>query len=295
MADTTVLMCPPTYFYHEAEIIHNKYNVHMRIGTPVDRERLMEQFERLRQTLWGLGKNENLVSVELLDPVPGLNEMVFAANGGVAIHGAVGKVFFPVNSIFDERGREGPHHAEWFSQHGFEVVPIPKVWAQDGEGELLHVPGTTLYFGGYGQRSDPEPYYWMERTLIERGISVRIVAIHNVDPHWYHLDTYFAPLGLTPRDGKQAALFYPGATDAAGQVTVRGIFEDVIEVTRDEAMHFICNSLVLKDVVIAPWMNERVQTMLESRGYRVISVDVSEYMKAGGQVKCMVLFVERPD
>ena len=74
---------------------------------------------------------------------------------------------------------------------------------------------------------------------------------------------------------------------------VRGIFDDVIEVTQDEAMKFVCNSLVLRDVIIAPWMNDRIHFELERRGYRVAVVDVSEYMKAGGQVKCMTLFVER--
>lgn len=295
MTDFTILMCPPDYFYHQDSVIHNKYNIHMRIGTPVDRNRLSEQFDHLRYTLEGFRQRENLVSVEILDPAPGLNEMVFAANGGVAIHGAAGKIFFPVNSVFHERDQEGDHHAQWFDERGFTVIPIPKTWVQDGEGELLHVPGTTLYFGGFGERSDPEPYYWMERTLIQQGISVKIVAIRNTDPHWYHLDTYLMPLGPTPHRNRQAALFYPGATDEAGQTMVRGIFDDVIEVDRDEALQFVCNSLVLKDVVIAPWMNERIQYELERRGYRVVVVDVSEYMKAGGQVKCMTLFVERPD
>jgi hypothetical protein len=36
------------------------------------------------------------------------------------------------------------------------------------------------------------------------------------------------------------------------------------------------------------------QGLLEKRGYRVYPVDLSQFLRAGGGAKCLVLFLERP-
>src|SRR5882672_625701 len=75
----TYLMCPPEYFTVEYAI-----NPWMDIRSPVDTELAVKQWQRLRETLIGLGHE-----VHLLEPVAGLPDMVFAANGALCVDGTV--------------------------------------------------------------------------------------------------------------------------------------------------------------------------------------------------------------
>ncbi len=70
-------MCPPQHFTVEYAI-----NPWMDTSTPVDTRRAMYQWDELRQTYADLGH-----SVELVEPVPGLPDMVYAANGGLIVNG----------------------------------------------------------------------------------------------------------------------------------------------------------------------------------------------------------------
>src|SRR6266567_8704011 len=101
------LMCPPTHFDVTYAI-----NPWMRLDAPVDRDLAMRQWESLRQTYASLGH-----SVFVIDPVPGLPDMVFAANGATVIDGSVLGVRFR----YPERAAEADAYASWFRAHGYPV------------------------------------------------------------------------------------------------------------------------------------------------------------------------------
>src|SRR5947207_9756452 len=73
------LMCPPEYFSVTYSI-----NAWMDTAVPVDTELAVKQWERLRETLVGLGHE-----VHVLVPLVGLPDQVFAANGGFCVDGTV--------------------------------------------------------------------------------------------------------------------------------------------------------------------------------------------------------------
>ena len=87
------LMCPPDHFTVQYSI-----NPWMASGEPVDTARAMLQWQLLRDTYRSLGH-----SVHLIDALPGLPDMVFAANGATVIGGGAGR---PVP--LPERAAEGP-------------------------------------------------------------------------------------------------------------------------------------------------------------------------------------------
>ena len=92
----TVLMCRPEHF-----TVSYRINPWMDPTRPVDRDRAVRQWEALRATYERLGH-----TVELLDPVPGLPDMVFAANGGLVVGGrALGARF-----THPQRTAEAPAH-----------------------------------------------------------------------------------------------------------------------------------------------------------------------------------------
>lgn len=71
------LMCPPSHFDVTYSI-----NPWMNPTKPVDAELAMAQWERLRATYLSLGH-----TVEVIEPVAGLPDMVFAANGATVVDG----------------------------------------------------------------------------------------------------------------------------------------------------------------------------------------------------------------
>jgi N-dimethylarginine dimethylaminohydrolase len=88
------LMCRPTYFTVEYVI-----NPWMDPTVPVDTALAISQWEGLVETYRSLGHK-----VEFIDPLPGLPDMVFAANGATVVGGKVlGAQFRNV-----QRSDEGP-------------------------------------------------------------------------------------------------------------------------------------------------------------------------------------------
>ena len=94
------LMCPPTYFTVEYAI-----NPWMQPGIDVDRRLALAQWEALRRTYLDLGHR-----VDLLAPMPGLPDMVYAANGATVVDGTVLAARFR----HPQRAAEAVAHATWF-------------------------------------------------------------------------------------------------------------------------------------------------------------------------------------
>lgn len=62
---------------------------------------------------------------------------------------------------------------------------------------------------------------------------------------------------------------------------------DPLVVTRAEALTMCANSVVVGRTVVMPACPERVRSQLEQWGFEVVVVDVSEFHKGGGSVRCL--------
>ena len=116
------LMCPPQYF-----AVTYAINPWMRPDSPVDPALAMRQWETLRQAYESLGH-----SVSIIEPVPGLPDMVFAANGATVIDSAVLGVRFR----YAERAAEAAAYMNWFRWNGWTPVHEPE-HVNEGEGDIL--------------------------------------------------------------------------------------------------------------------------------------------------------------
>jgi len=134
-----LLVCPPDYFAIEYEI-----NPWMRRSNIVDHERAVTQWHRLMEVL----ERDMGAVLERMRPVPGLPDLVFTANAGVA----VGRQAVVSRFRYAERQREEAHFEQWFRAAGFEVVTFDQEFFFEGAGDLLGFP--EYWFGGYRQRSD---------------------------------------------------------------------------------------------------------------------------------------------
>src|SRR2546421_809188 len=133
-----ILMCPPDFFGIEYEI--NPWMNRLVGSDPVLASR---QWSALRDTLGCLGAR-----IEMLDPVPGLPDLVFTANAGLVYRDE----FVVSRFRFGVRQGESPHFARWAEARGFRVVRLPEGCHFEGAGDALFC-GETL-FAGYRFRSD---------------------------------------------------------------------------------------------------------------------------------------------
>ena len=155
-------------------------NPWMRPDVAVDVERALAQWDALRRTYLDLGHR-----VDLLDPVPGLPDMVYAANGATVVDGMV----YGARFRYAERGPEAAAHRDWFRAAGYARVVDPE-FVNEGEGDLLVAGGVIL--AGSGFRTDPRAHAEAARVF-----GREVVPLELVDPRFYHLDTALAVLDAT--------------------------------------------------------------------------------------------------
>jgi N-dimethylarginine dimethylaminohydrolase len=257
----TYLMCPPTYFDIQYAI-----NAWMDPATPVDRDRAVHEWERLRATYVSLGH-----SVFVLDPVDGLPDMVFAANGATVVGGMVLGARFR----HPQRAREADAHRAWFSAHGYHRI-TPPTHINEGEGDYVFAYRAIV--AGHGFRTDPAAH-----NELHDAFGLPVVSVRLVDPRFYHLDT-----ALFVIDSFTAA-YFPGAFDEDGLIKLRTLFPELIEATEEDALAFGLNAVSDGRHVIIPHDATALGARLTERGYEVIPTEMTELRKAGGGPKCCTL------
>jgi N-dimethylarginine dimethylaminohydrolase len=260
----TVLMCRPVHF-----TVSYRINPWMHPEDPTDTSLAVRQWQTLYDTYLGLGYD-----VELIDPIPGLPDMVYAANGGFTLDG----IAYGAKFQYDERGPEGPAYMEWFRDHGFQVAEPVSV--NEGEGDFLLVGDRIL--AGTGFRSDAASHDELRRLF-----GREVVTLHLVDPSFYHLDTAIAVLDDTN------IAYLPKAFSPESRAIIDELYPEAIVVNDEDAAVLGLNSFSDgKNVVIASRAVGFEQSLRE-RGYTPIGVDLSELLLGGGGVKCCTLELRR--
>ncbi|MEU9070393.1 dimethylargininase [Streptomyces sp. NPDC048109] len=260
------LVCEPRHFAVQYAI-----NPWMSTDRPVDVIRALDQWQALVDTYRAHGH-----TVDTVAPVPGLPDMVFAANCAVVVGGRV------FGSLFHapERRPESVPFEAWFKAEGFEVHHPESVC--EGEGDL--VPAGRWILAGTGFRTTRDAH-----REVQEFFGVPVISLTLVDPYFYHLDTALFVLddgtGGSGGDGGNIA-YYPGAFSPGSREVLERLYPDAVLATREDAMAFGLNSVSDgRNVFIAPGARE-LADRLAGRGYVPVPVDLSEFHKAGGGIKC---------
>ena len=254
------LMCRPTHFD-----VNYSINPWMQPTKPTDPALAVLQWEHLRRVYTGLGHR-----VELIDPVPGLPDMVFAANGATVVGGRVLSARFR----HPERAAEGPAYLAWFRARGYLTREAELV--NEGEGDYLLAGGRLLAGTGFRTeaRSHAEAAAFFGRP---------VVGLMLVDPRYYHLDTALAVLG------RDEIMYYPQAFSAQSQALLRRLYPDAILAGAADAEAFGLNAVCDGRHVVLAHQATALAQRLRERGFAPIGVDLSELMKSGGSAKCCTL------
>ena len=257
-------MCPPTYFEVSYAI-----NPWMDPKAPVDRLLALGQWSALVETYRAAGHR-----VEVLDPVPGLPDLVYAANGGLVLDGRV----VPARFAYAERAPEAAVHADWHRRNGIlyggRDIATP-VAVNEAEGDFAVLSRRIL--AGCGFRTAQAAHDEVAALTAREVISLELV-----DPHLYHLD-----VALTVLDDERDHLaYYPPAFSAASRRVLAKSFPDAIIATERDAYAFGLNCVSDGHNVFLPSGAPELRSKIAAAGYRPISIDLSELAKGGGSVKC---------
>jgi N-dimethylarginine dimethylaminohydrolase len=259
------LMCPPTYFE-----VRYSINSWMDPGRPVDQFRALAQWQWLVEAFL-----DHSHKVDLVDPVPGLPDMVFAANAATVVGGRVLVARFRNR----ERAPETPAFLEWFRTHGH---PDARVASMINEGEGDHLVTRDRILAGRGFRTEPRAH-----AEAEQFFGRRVVALDLVDPRFYHLDTALAILD----DEAGEIMYYPGAFSAPSRRLLERLYPDAIRASEADAAVLGLNAVSDGHNVLLPAAAAGLAAQLRERGFHPVGLDLSELLKAGGGIKCCTLEV----
>ncbi|PRH79205.1 amidinotransferase [Streptomyces solincola] len=254
------LMCPPAHFRVTYSI-----NPWMDPAKPVDLRLALTQWEDLRDRYLSLGH-----TVELLEPQPGLPDMVFAANGATVVDGRVLGARF----AYPERIAEAALHRAWFLDHGFTDVKEPD-HVNEGEGDFAVTASYLL--AGRGFRSSP-----LSHPEAQEFFGRPVIGLDLVDPRYYHLDTALSVLD----EAADEVVYYPGAFSPGSQAVLRRLFPNALLAGEQDAAALGLNAVSDGRHVLLPQAAVGLFDPLRDRGYEPIGMDLSELLKGGGSVKC---------
>jgi lysine-ketoglutarate reductase/saccharopine dehydrogenase-like protein (TIGR00300 family) len=270
MTNDKVLMCRPSHF--AVEYVINPW-MEGHVGQ-ASNAKAQSQWDTLQRIISGLAE------VHLVPPGDQLPDMCFAANAGLV----VGKSFVVSSFRVAQRQPEEALFADWFRQRQYEVIHLPEDHPFEGEGDALVHPGQPLLWAGYGVRSCLEAH----RLLCEQ-LRLEVVSLRLVDQRFYHLDTCFFPLP------DNRAVYYPEAFDGASLQSIRRRIPAAnrIEVGEDDATHFACNAVRIGNTILLNYASPELQARLGAWGYQCVTVPVTEFLLAGGAVKCLTLLLDQ--
>lgn len=261
------LMCRPTHF--EVGYAINPWMD--PVGGRADAVRAVQQWETLRRTYLELGHE-----VELIEPAPGLPDMVFAANGALV----VGPRALGASFAHPERQAEAPaYRTRLEATSEITRVVLPE-HVNEGEGDFLVVGDVVL--AGTGFRTDPAAH-----AEVEAALGLPVVSLSLVDPRYYHLDTAIGVLD------DQTIAYFPGAFDEQGRQTLETLFPESVIATEEDAVTLGLNFVSDGRNVVLPAAATALAARLAELGYEPHPVDLAELLKAGGSVKCCTMELHR--
>ncbi|WP_405573453.1 dimethylargininase [Streptomyces phaeochromogenes] len=254
------LMCEPTFFNVSYSI-----NPWMHPSRPTSTERGLAQWKTLHDLLDELGH-----TVELVEPVAGLPDMVYSANGATVIGGRALVARFR----YEQRVDESTAYLDWFRVRGWEARQAEYI--NEGEGDFLYTGDVVL--AGSGFRSEPKAHDEM-REFFEKPV----LGLKLVDERYYHLDTAIAVLD------DNEIMYNPEAFSPQSRELLAERFPDAILADASDAAVFGLNAVSDGLHVIIPQQAERLPDQLRERGFVPIGIDMTELLKGGGGAKCCTL------
>lgn len=258
-----VFVCPPEYVALEYSI-----NPWMDPAAGFSRQLACEQWETLIETYRSVLGPEK---VHVCPPREGLTELCFF---GDSVFLCEDKALFGAFR-HPERAPERDYVQAYLEARGFHSHSVPEGVYFEGAGETVLWQDKVLF--GFGKRSDEVVRHFLRQTFGKDTIDLELET-----DAFYHLDTAFLPLS------DELIAYYPGAFGPIDNATIESFDCEQLIVSEEDAKAFACNAIVWDRVVFGS-RGVKLWDDLRRRGYTVYELDVSEFLKLGGGIKCLTL------
>jgi N-dimethylarginine dimethylaminohydrolase len=255
-----VLLCRPNHFRVDYQI-----NPWMQVGS-VDPQKALAQWNNLVSQYQKLG-----LEVEIIEQNEKYPDMVFAADQGLLLGD---RSILLSNFKHPERRGEGEFYHNWYLDHGYKVTPLTQDLYLEGGGELQRWRNYLII--GLGFRTDLR-----SAQKIAKVFDKEVLYLELDKQQFYHLDTCLMALN------KDVVFYHREAFSASSVRELQSKVPHLIEIDDTEVANFAANSVVVGSTVVMQEGNSHLARQVEGFGYRVVTVDVREFMKAGGGVHCL--------
>jgi N-dimethylarginine dimethylaminohydrolase len=178
-----------------------------------------------------------------------------------------------------ERAGEAPAHLAWFRSRpdGFADVREPE-HVNEAEGDFAVTSSWLL--AGQGFRSSP-----LAHDEAQEFFGRPVISLELTDPRYYHLDTALCVLD----DTADEIMYHPGAFSPGSRAVLARLFPGALLATAEDAAVFGLNAVSDGRNVVLPREAAGLFGPLRDRGYEPVGVDMAEFHKAGGSVKCCTM------
>ncbi len=245
-----------------------------------------------------------LASESIIQLVPNMNkslqDLVFVANLGVILeHLIVENINVAITSNFTSSPRveETEVGDKFFDQLGYYNYICP--YKFEGSADLKWLFGNT-YIGMEGQRSTKEAFDWMEENF-----DMKVIRVKQHNPKLYHLDCSVFPIT------KESTLVAT-STYTKDEIKELEKYSELIHVPTKYAQAGVTNSVRCYNAIINASDIDDLDHILDKEDYRLerdkniffedicsdfalelINVNLSEFMKGGALLSCLVLELNR--
>ena len=227
-----------------------------------------------------------------------LQDLVYVANLGLQLpHIKDENHILLSNFTSDPRKGEELVGEKFFNQMGYKTHISPYKW--EGEADIKYLYDN-VYIGGYGIRSNIKTYEWMEENF-----DMNIIKVAMVDEYMYHLDCSIFALN-THKTLVCTELYDKEELNEIEQHT------EIVDIDVDDSLYGMANSVRLGNMVLcASNISELKKTdeFYEGEKHKIASLEkicsdegmepvvfnLSEYMKSGAMLSCMVMHLNRVD
>ena len=236
--------------------------------------------------------------VHLLPSEGNFQDQVYVANLGLQLpHIKDENHILLSNFTSDPRKGEELVGEKFFQQMGYQTHISPYKW--EGEADIKYLYDN-VYIGGYGIRSNIKTYEWMEENF-----DMNIIKVAMTDEYLYHLDCSIFALN-NDQTLVATELFDPEELRAIEQHT------EIIPVDIEDALGGMTNSVRLGNMVLCAsniaemkksheyyeaekHKIESLEKICSDAGMEPVIFNLSEYMKSGAMLSCMVMHLNRVD
>jgi N-dimethylarginine dimethylaminohydrolase len=258
----------------------------------VNRPKAYKQF----MDLYNFVSGQSLV--HLLPSEGNFQDQVYVANLGLQLpHIKDENIILLSNYTSDPRKGEELVGEKFFNMMGYNTHISPYKW--EGEADLKYLYDN-VYIGGYGIRSNIKAYEWMEKEF-----DMNILKLAMTDEYMYHLDCSIFALN------QDQTLICTELYDPE-EIKMLEKHTDIIDVTVDDALGGMTNSVRLGNMVLCAsniselkksheyyegeiHKIESLEKICSDAGMEPVIFNLSEYMKSGAMLSCMMMHLNRVD